>query len=175
MKRPAAYCTILCSIIQKKPAAQAAGADHARCNTISRQNPPIQQNHCNFWTNTAIVMQLGLLITVHYISPEVVSLRAVLLPTLKSSFSISLWNTLIFYCAVLWFHCFTIQPSHNTLHSHHITFYTSHITHHSWYLLGSLEFNMAFTLHITRHTPCSTHHLGNIKHVTFLETSKWGS
>ena len=31
-----------------KPAAQAAGADPSQCNSASRQNPPIQQNHRNF-------------------------------------------------------------------------------------------------------------------------------
>ena len=39
---------------QNKPAAQAAGADPFRCNSINRQNPPIQQNHHNFWTSIAI-------------------------------------------------------------------------------------------------------------------------
>ena len=41
---------------RNKPAAQAAGADPFRCNSISRPNPPIQQNISNFWTNTAILM-----------------------------------------------------------------------------------------------------------------------
>ena len=31
-----------------KPAAQAAGADPSRCNSTNSQNPPFQQNRCNF-------------------------------------------------------------------------------------------------------------------------------
>ena len=41
---------------QNNPAAQAAGADPSRCNSTSRQNPPIQQKRRNFWTDTAILM-----------------------------------------------------------------------------------------------------------------------
>ena len=33
-------------------------ADPSQCNSTSRQNPPIQQNRCNLWTNTAIKMPL---------------------------------------------------------------------------------------------------------------------
>ena len=40
----------------KKPAAQAAGADPSQCKSTRRQNPPIQQNGYNFWTDTAILM-----------------------------------------------------------------------------------------------------------------------
>ena len=39
-----------------KPAAQAADIDPSQCNYTSRQNPPIQKNCRNFWTNTAILM-----------------------------------------------------------------------------------------------------------------------
>ena len=43
-----------------KPAAQPAGADPSRCNSTSRQNPHIQQNRCNIWTNTAVVMPFNI-------------------------------------------------------------------------------------------------------------------
>ena len=37
-----------------KPAAQAAGADPFQSKSTKRQNPPIQQKRCHFWTNNAI-------------------------------------------------------------------------------------------------------------------------
>ena len=43
-------------LLKYKPAAQAAGADPSRWSFTSRQNPPIQQNRRNFWTNKAILM-----------------------------------------------------------------------------------------------------------------------
>ena len=39
------------------PAAQAAGPDHFWCSSTKRQNPPIQQNRCNFSTSNAIWMK----------------------------------------------------------------------------------------------------------------------
>ena len=39
-----------------KPAAQAAGADPSQWSSTIRQNPPVQQNLRNFWTNTEILM-----------------------------------------------------------------------------------------------------------------------
>ena len=44
------------AIHKNNPAAQAAGADPSQCNQTNRQNPPIQQNFCNFWTSNAILM-----------------------------------------------------------------------------------------------------------------------
>ena len=32
------------------PSTQAAGADPSLCNSTNRQNIPIEDNHCNFWT-----------------------------------------------------------------------------------------------------------------------------
>jgi hypothetical protein len=37
-----------------KPAAQAAGANPSQCNSTVAQNPPLQQNCCNFLTNVSI-------------------------------------------------------------------------------------------------------------------------
>ena len=48
------HCTVfygfnyLCKQSLNKPAAKAAGADPSRCNSTSRQSPPIQQNRRNF-------------------------------------------------------------------------------------------------------------------------------
>ena len=44
---------------KKKPSMQAAGADPSQCNFTDRQNSPIQQNPCTFWTNYTIVIPFG--------------------------------------------------------------------------------------------------------------------
>ena len=44
------------TIDSNKPTAQAEGADPSRWSSTSRQIHPTQQNCCNFWTNTAILM-----------------------------------------------------------------------------------------------------------------------
>ena len=48
------HSTFLPYLWKNKPAAQSAGADPSHWSSTSRQNPPIQQNPRNFWTNTAI-------------------------------------------------------------------------------------------------------------------------
>ena len=42
--------------IQNKPSAQALGACPSQCNYTYRQNPSIQQNCCNFWTNFKVMI-----------------------------------------------------------------------------------------------------------------------
>ena len=46
---------------QNKPVAQAGGADPSRCNFTNRQNPPVQQKSCNFWTDRALLILFEIL------------------------------------------------------------------------------------------------------------------
>ena len=45
------------NLFKKQPAAHAGGTDLSRCSSTSRQNPPIQQNHRNFWPNKGILFK----------------------------------------------------------------------------------------------------------------------